>query len=198
MFIDSVKSITSAASWTHEHNLPSRELLRYLREIVCQPLGCSIVLLNHDGTKEGTHSGAKSWSEDPSIAVSFTKALDPDGRQIGIKTTFKKDRAAVVDPCRTLTFTLDRKAGKLVLAGDVEVIDNCREAVIDVMWLAYQRGVESMSRAGLLDEVFKRHHKTTKTVDNTLHSMVGIRQLVKPPSTWSIQTRPGADSTLKG
>ena len=99
VFIDSVKSITSAAGWTHEHNLPSRELLRYLREIVCQPLGCSIVLLNHDGTKEDSHSGAKSWSEDPSIVVSFAKALAPDGRQIGISATFKKDRAAVVDPC---------------------------------------------------------------------------------------------------
>ena len=67
-----------------------------------------MVLLNHDGTKEGTHSGAKSWNEDPSIVVSFAKALDLDGRQIGIRATFKKDRAAVVDPCCTLTFTLDR------------------------------------------------------------------------------------------
>ena len=113
VFIDSVKSITSAAGWSHEHNLPSRELLRYLREIVCQPLGCSIVLLNHDGTKEGFHSGAKSWSEDPSIVVSFAKALDAEGRQIGIKATFKKDRAAVIDPCRTLTFTLDREKGEV-------------------------------------------------------------------------------------
>ena len=180
MFIDSVKSITSAAGWSHEHNLPSRELLRYLREIVCQPLGCSIVLLNHDGTKEGSHSGAKSWSEDPSIVVSFAKALAPDGRQIGISATFKKDRAAVVDPCRTLTFTLDREAGKLVLAGDFEIVGNCREAVIDVMWRAYQRGVKSISRAGLLDEVWERHRKPKKTLDNTLGAMVGDRQLVRP------------------
>ena len=180
VFIDSVKSITSAAGWSHEHNLPSRELLRYLREIVCQPLGCSIVLLNHDGTKEDSHSGAKSWSEDPSIVVSFTKALAPDGRQIGISATFKKDRAAVVDPCRTLTFTLDREAGKLVPAGDVEIVGTCREAVIDVLWRAYQRGVQSISRKGLLDEVWERHRKPTKTADNTLGVMVGTRQLVKP------------------
>ena len=139
------------------------------------PLGCSIVLLNHDGTKEGVHSGAKSWSEDPSIVVSFAKALDADGRQIGIRATFKKDRTAVVDPCRTLTFTLDREAGKLVLAGDVEVVGNCGEAVIDVLWRAYQRDVESISRKGLLDEVWQRHRKPTKTVDNTLGMMVGNR-----------------------
>lgn len=149
VFIDSVKSITSAAGWTREHNLPSRELLRYLREIVCHPLGCSIVLLNHDGTKEGTHSGAKSWSEDSSIVVSFVR-------------------------------TLDREAGKLLLAGDVEVVGNCREAVIDVLLRAYQRGVKSISRKGLFDEVWERHRKPTKTVDNTLGVMVGNRQLVKP------------------
>ncbi|WP_413745347.1 hypothetical protein [Synechococcus sp. MIT S9501] len=60
VFTDSVKSITSASGWTHEHNLPNRKLLRCLRETVCQPLGCGIVLLNHDGIKESTHSGAKS------------------------------------------------------------------------------------------------------------------------------------------
>lgn len=180
VFIDSVKSITSAAGWSHEHNLPSRELLRYLREIVCQPLGCSMVLLNHDGTKEGTHSGAKSWSEDPSIVVSFAKALDPEGGEIGIRATFKKDRAAVVDPCRTLTFTLDREDGKLMLANDVEVVGNCREAVIDVMWREYQRSVESISRKGLLNEVCENRRKPTKTVDNTLGVMVGNRQLVRP------------------
>ena len=111
----------------------------------------------------------------PSIVVSFAKALDSERRQIGIRATFKKDRTAVVDPCRTLTFTLDREAGKLVLAGDVEVVGNCREAVIDVLWRAYQRGVKSISRKGLLDEVWERHRKPTKTVDNTLGAMVGDR-----------------------
>ena len=45
---------------------------------------------------------------------------------------------------------------------------------------AYQRGVESISRKGLLDEVFQRHRKPTSTVDNTLGVMAGKRQLVKP------------------
>ena len=67
-----------------------------------------------------------------------------------------------------------------MLAADVEVVGNCREAVIDVSWRAYQRGVESISRAGLLDEVWERHRKTKKTVDNTLGAMVGNRQLVRP------------------
>ena len=141
--------------------------------------------LNHDGTKEG---GAKSWSEDPSIVVSFAKALDPDGRQIGIRATFKKDRAAVVDPCRTLTFTLDREAGKLVLAGDVEVVGNCREAVIDVMWRAYQRGVESISPFG----------RSQTHQDRRQHARSdGRRPSARKTSPWSLRLAPALIQRLK-
>ena len=68
----------------------------------------------------------------------------------------------------------------MVLAAGVEVVGNCRETVIDVLWRAYQRGVESISRAGLLDEAWERHGKPKKTVDNTLGAMVGDYQLVRP------------------
>ena len=113
-------------------------MLTYLREGICQPTGSSIVLLNHDGTKEGTASGAKSWAEDPSMVVSFSKALDQDGRQIGVTAKFKKDRAAVIDPFRSLTFNLNRETGILQLVPEVEVVGNCREAIIDVLWRAHQ------------------------------------------------------------
>ena len=180
VFIDSVKSVSSAAGWSHENNLSSRAMLTYLREGICQPTGSSIVLLNHDGTKEGTSSGAKSWAEDPSMVVSFSTALDPDGRQIGVTAKFKKDRAAVVDPCRSLTFNLNRETGVLQLAKEVEVVGNCREAIIDVLWRAHQNGKPSLTRGSLVDEVFARHGKPTKTVDNTLGSMFGERQITRP------------------
>ena len=67
-----------------------------------------------------------------------------------------------------------------MLAADVEVVGYCREAVINVLWRASQRGVESISRAGQLDDVWERHRKPKKTVDNTLGAMVGDRQLVRP------------------
>ncbi len=180
VFIDSVKSVSSAAGWSHENNLSSRAMLTYLREGICQPTGTSIVLLNHDGTKEGTSSGAKSWAEDPSMVVSFSKALDPDGRQIGVTAKFRKDRAAVVDPCRSLTFNLNRESGILQLAPEVEVVGNCREAIIDVLWRAHQNGKPSLTRGSLADEVFARHGKPTKTVDNTLGSMFSERQVTRP------------------
>ena len=33
---------------------------------------------------EGTHAGAKSWAEDPSMVISLDRALDHDGRQVGV------------------------------------------------------------------------------------------------------------------
>ena len=179
-FIDSVKTVSSAAGWSHENNLASRAMLTYLREGICQPNGCSIVLLNHDGTKEETSSGAKSWAEDPSMVVSFSKALDQDGRQIGITAKFKKDRAAVINPCRSLTFNLNRETGILQLAPEVEVVGNCREAIIDVLWRAHQNGKPSLTRGSVVDECFARHGIPTKTVDNTLGSMFGERQVTRP------------------
>ena len=180
VFIDSVKSVSSTAGWSHENNLASRAMLTYLREGICQPTGCSILALNHDGTKEGTSSGAKSWAEEPSIVVAFSKALDTDGRQIGVTAKFKKDRAAVIDPFRSLTFNLNRETGVLQLAPEVEVVGNCREAIIDVLWRAHKNGTPSMTRKSLVDAVFERHGKPTKTVDNTLGSMYGERKLTKP------------------
>ena len=136
--------------------------------------------MNRDGTTEGTSSGAKSWAEEPSIVVAFSKALDPDGRQIGVTAKFKKDRGAVIDPCRSLTFNLNRETGILELAPEVEVVGNCREAIIDVLWRAHQNGKLSLTRGGVLDECFARHGKPTKTVDNTLGRMFGERLVTKP------------------
>ena len=73
--IDSAKSVSSAAGWSYTDNDAVRELLRYMREGICQPLNHSICLLSHDGTGNGTHAGAKSWAEDPSMVISLDRAL---------------------------------------------------------------------------------------------------------------------------
>ena len=87
--IDSAKSVSSAAGWSYSDNDAARELLRYMREGICQPLNHSICLLSHDGTGNGTHAGAKSWAEDPSMVISLDRALDHDGRQVGVTAQFK-------------------------------------------------------------------------------------------------------------
>ena len=179
-FADSAKSISSAAGWKYTDNDAVRELLRYLREGICAPLNHSIVLLSHDGTGNGTHSGAKSWAEDPSMVISLTRALDPDGRQVGVTAEFKKDRAATVDPHRKLTFSLDRENGGYLLSPEVESVGTCAEAIIDVLYKAHQIGSNSLQRKSVVDEVWAVYRRSQKTVDNTLGAMVAKRELVKP------------------
>lgn len=69
--IDSAKSVSSAAGWSYTSNESVKAILTYLRECICEPLGCSISILSHDGTAKGSHSGAKAWAEDPSMVISL-------------------------------------------------------------------------------------------------------------------------------
>ena len=109
----------AAAGWSYSDNDAVRELLSYMCEGICQPLNHSICLLSHDGTGNGTHAGAKSLAEDPSMVISLDRDLDPDGRQNGVSAEFKKDRAATGDPYRKLTFSLNRENGGFLLAPEV-------------------------------------------------------------------------------
>ena len=185
--IDSAKSVSSAAGWSYSDNDAVRELLRYMREGICQPLNHSICLLSHDGTGNGTHAGAKSWAEDPSMVISLDRALDHDGRQVGVTAQFKKDRAATVDPHRKLTFSLNRENGGFLLSPEVELVGTCSEAIIDVLYKAHQNGRDRLRRKSIVDEVWAAYRRSQSTVDNTLGQMVARKELTKPkPGTYSL------------
>ena len=121
--IDSAKSVSSAAGWSYTSNESVKALLKHLREGICAPFGCNIEFLSHDGTEKGSHSGAKAWGEDPSMVCALSVATDPDGKPCGVTVNFKKDRAAVVDPRRSLTYSLNDE--QLVLRPEVEIVGNC-------------------------------------------------------------------------
>ena len=178
-FADSAKSISSAAGWKYSDNDAVRELLRYVREGICQPLNHSICLLSHDGTSQVAHAGAKSWAEDPSMVISLTRALDPDGRQVGVEVEFKKDRAATIEPHRKLTYSLNRESGGLLLSAECDSVGTCFEAITDVLYKAHQNGRDSLGRQALSDEVYTAHGYAQKTVDNTVGAMVAKREIVK-------------------
>jgi len=177
--IDSAKSVSSRAGWSYASNESVKAMLSYLREIICQPTGCNITFLSHDGFAKGSASGAKAWQEEPSMVVHLMPATDHDGRTTGVTAEFKKDRAAVVDPRRKLTFSLNREEGGYEMAHGTPLVGTCEEAIFQILWDAHQRGVRHLSRKGLADEVFTAHGKTAKTVDNTLGKMTP-RRVVKP------------------
>ena len=92
--IDSAKSVSSSAGWSYTSNESTKAILTYMRECICEPLGCTILFLSHDGTAKGSHSGAKAWAEEPSMVISLSKDLDQDGKLKGVVAQFIKDRAA--------------------------------------------------------------------------------------------------------
>ncbi len=67
--IDSAKSVSSRGGWSYIDNESTRIFLQYLREIIAQPNKAHIEILSHDGTAKGSHSGAKSWAEEPSMVM---------------------------------------------------------------------------------------------------------------------------------
>ena len=177
--IDSAKSVCSNAGWSYTSNEMTKTFLTYLRECICEPLNCSVIILSHDGTAKGSHSGAKAWAEDPSMVISLVKAIDPDGRQTGVTAEFKKDRAASVDPHRKLTYALDPNTHTFALAPDVEKIGSCEESIIEILWDAFLRGESLVRRKDLINEAFAAYNCSQKTVDNTLGRLVAQRKILR-------------------
>jgi hypothetical protein len=169
--IDSAKAVSSPAGWSYTSNESVKALLQYLREGIAQPTGCCIEFLSHDGTASGSHSGAKAWAEDPSMVCALEVATDDNGNRVGITARFRKDRAAAVDPCRAITFSLQE--GQLVLKQGIEVVGSCADALLTLLWEAHQQGIESLSGSELKDKALARFSRTAKTVENTWPRIAG-------------------------
>lgn len=178
--IDSAKSVSSSAGWSYTSNESTKAILTYMRECICEPLGCTILFLSHDGTAKGSHSGAKAWAEEPSMVISLSKDLDQDGKLKGVVAQFIKDRAAPPSSSqRKVPYRLSPDTGALELAPGVEKIGCCEDIIVEIMWAAYQGDVPVVSRKGLVDEAFAAHNRSAKTVDNTLGALVKDRAIVR-------------------
>jgi hypothetical protein len=169
--IDSAKAVSTPAGWSYCSNESVKALLQCLREVVAQPTGAFIEFLSHDGTEKGSHSGAKAWAEDPSMVCALSVAKDDDGRPSGVTCEFRKDRAAVIEPRRSITFFLAE--GQLKLKPGIDVVGTCEDAILTILWEAHQNDVASVSAKSLVDEVFTRFRRSRKTVENTLARIAG-------------------------
>ena len=178
VWIDSAKSVASRGGWSYIDNDSVRVLLSYMREIIAQPNQCHIGFISHDGTEKGSHSGAKSWAEEPSMVVHLTQAKDEEGRKVGVQAHFKKDRAAHVDPRRTVRFNLEDGNMKLLTGGII--VGSCEEGLIQILFNAYKLGTKSLGRKEICNQAFKLSNSSFKTVDNTLGALVNRRVLVRP------------------
>ena len=103
------------------------------------------------------------------MVCALSIANNPDDKACGVTVNFRKDRAAAVEPRRSLTYSL--KDEELVLRTDVEVVGNCEDAILTILWDNYRNGVKEVRTAAICDEAMARFNKTRKTVENTLPNL---------------------------
>lgn len=180
VIIDSAKAVTSRANVSYLSNESTATLLTFMAEVLCRSLGCAIDIISHDGTANGSHSGAKAWSEIPSMVVALQPITNDDGKRDGTTARFVKDRAAVIEPSRKVRFDLDREAAELILLPGQEVVGNAESAILTVLADAHANDVESLKRKALIDEVFHRFKRSASTVDNTIPGLLRRRLIVRP------------------
>ena len=174
--IDSAKSVSSRGGWSYIDNESTRLFLQYLREIIAQPNKAHIEILSHDGTAKGAHAGAKSWAEEPSMVMHLKAKKDEDTNEtIGVTAEFKKDRAATIDPRRTITYKLVDAEMELIEQRDI--VGSCEDVIIEILGDFYKMGITSVSRKEIIDTAYRTASAKRKTVDNTLGIMVNKRKL---------------------
>lgn len=78
---------------------------------------------------------------------------------------------------RSFNYTLTPD-GQLQACQGVPVIQNATDAVLQILTEAYQRGITTVSREGLVDEIGRRWGYAQKTVDNTLGRLA---RMSRPP-----------------
>lgn len=165
--VDSAKAVCSKGGVNYLDNDAVTALLTFLKEAIC-PFA-SVLILSHDGTEKGSHSGAKAWAEIPSIVHNIQQQQDkPDERLWRVV----KNR---MGPLRQFSYRIG-EAGQLEPIEGVETIQDAGSAVLQVLQEASDRGVSSISRGELVAEITRRFRFAPKTIDNTLTRMVGARK----------------------
>ncbi len=176
--IDSAKSVAAAAGWSYSDNNAVRAMLKCMREVVCEPTGCCVDFINHDGKENGAHAGAKSWKEDVRMAMRLEEAKDHDGNRVGTKITFTKDGAAHVDPHRAFVYGLGEDG--LTVGAEVETIGTAQEVILDLLWESHRESESFMTTGNLITAAALKNGASRKTVQNTLGHLKSTRLITTP------------------
>ena len=175
VLIDSAKTICAKAGISYLDNDSIAALLTFIKEAICPHT--SVMILSHDGTEKGTHSGAKVWAEVPSIVHNIQQV--PDAPQERVWKVVKSRMGSL----RELRYQVGEDGGLEACAG-VETIQDATAAVLQVLTDAAAKGITSLSRSALLLEIGQRFRFAPKTIDNTLQQMAKSQwpQICRVPS----------------
>jgi len=163
VLIDSAKTICAKAGISYLDNDSIAALLTFFKEAIC--VHASVMILSHDGTEKGSHSGAKVWAEVPSIVHNIQQIPDAPNERLW---RVVKNRMGSL---REFRYQVGEDGGLEVCAG-VEQIKDASAAVLQILKEAEANGTTSMSRKELVQKIGQRFGLAPKTVDNTLQRMV--------------------------
>ena len=191
VLIDSCKAVTSKADLNYCDNGQVTALLTFFKEVLCRH--CAVVWINHDGTGGGEAAGAKAWKEVPSAVHSIE--MVPEGMDDGSSAKGKpvrfstKLRSWKVRKCRQGTarefmYRIDDETGCLAVCQTVEVIKDCRAAIVDLLAQAMNNGKASLHSRSIVEELQARFQYSQGTIRNGLTRVTGGKwpEVVRVPS----------------
>jgi len=198
VLIDSCKAVTSKADLNYCDNGQVTALLTFFKEVLCQH--CAVVWINHDGTGGGEAAGAKAWKEVPSAVHSIEmvpEGMDDPGNGVSNAASNKskpvrfstKLRSWKVRKCRQGTarefmYRIDDETGCLAVCHTVEVIKDCRAAIVDLLAQAMNNGKASLHSRSIVEELQARFQYSQGTIRNGLTRVTGGKwpEVVRVPS----------------
>jgi hypothetical protein len=182
VLIDSCKAVTSKADLNYCDNGQITALLTFFKEVICRH--CAVVWVNHDGTAGGEAAGAKAWKEVPSVVHSIEmvpEGMDetgeggPKGKAVRFSTKLRtwKVRKCRQGTAREFMYRVDDETGCLAVCHTVEVIRDCRAAIVEVLTEAMNNGRGSLSSKAIVEELHTRFRYSQGTVRNGLTRVSG-------------------------
>ena len=193
--IDSVKTVCSGGGFSYTDNDAVNNFIMLIDRTICEPFGCCVEFISHTGVEKGSHSGAKAWAEAPSMVCRLSPAYEEnsqDGgqnverKQIGVTAEFLKDRGSD-EGRRSVSYKLNTEMGELQPLPDVEIIGNCQDAIIRVLYEAHERGLEGLRSGKLLEEVQGRFGRAPSTFYASLRALKAGRD----PSVYVVKGKRG-------
>jgi hypothetical protein len=193
VLIDSCKAVTSKADLNYCDNGQITALLTFFKEVICRH--CAVVWVNHDGTAGGEAAGAKAWKEVPSVVHSIEmvpEGMDengdggPKGKAVRFNTRLRswKVRKCRQGTAREFMYRIDEETGCLAVCQTVEVIRDCRAAIVEVLTEAMNNGRASLSSRAIVEELQSRFRYSQGTIRNGLTRVSGGKwpEVVRVPS----------------
>jgi len=146
---DPIKGMMSSTGFKFTENEHACSIIQFLREIVAEPFGVAVVLLNHLSTDGKAGSGAKRWGEGVAVNIEIKSVMDgQDVNNNERKLCIWKDPIA---GRKIFDYKLDKLSGLFEPVYKRDNVGNCFESMKQyVEETNFQTGQTLFTRQDLL------------------------------------------------